>query len=154
MDYSPTAIITTVGACIALIAGAVKVFRDISDKIDQKKDQKRKERDEKDKQHLSEAAEMKKLDNEARAQNYENFKALLNYYKDRVEKLEKEIEERDDATSLSRPTITRLYQSMRAVGRQIDTCELLLMRGETRENVMVEFEILKQKFVETESLLP
>lgn len=150
MDFSPEAIIAIITAALVAIGAAVKVFKDVAERIDQK----RKEREEKAKLEKTESVENRKLDQEIRTLNFQQLRDLLTDCRAECKALKEEIDERDKTDSLSRPTITKLYQSMRAVGRQIDTCELLLIRGESRENVIAEFEILKQKFVETESLLP
>lgn len=97
---------------------------------------------------------------------YEAVWKLYEAAQTRIKELENELEKSKQGNSLSQPTITKVYQSVRRLGRQIEVIDTVFIRefigedecsDETKElaqTVQQEMEILRQRFDELEKSLP
>lgn len=90
---------------------------------------------------------------------------LYEAMKAEAEKLKKEIKELEKGNTLSRPTVSKIYQAVRKLGRQMEILDSvfikeLLIQEDNPENRQLkdalkkEMEILWQKFDELEKSLP
>lgn len=96
---------------------------------------------------------------------YEAVWKLYEAAKQEVEKLKKEIEELEKGDSLSRPTLSKIYQAVRKLGRQIEILDSVFIKEfivqdddpekqALKNSIKKEMEILWQKFDELEKCLP
>lgn len=95
---------------------------------------------------------------------YDAVWKLYEAAKAEVEKLKEEIEELEKGDSLSRPAISKIYQAVRKLGRQMEIIETIFIKEFTlieneecrqiSEALKKEMDILWQKFDDLEKCLP
>jgi len=96
---------------------------------------------------------------------YDAIWKLYEAAKAEIEKLKNEIKELERGDSLSRPTISKIYQAVRKLGRQIEILDSVFIKEfliqdddaekqQLKDALKKEMEILWQKFDELEKCLP
>jgi hypothetical protein len=146
---------------IAIGGGSLVFLIQIAQMITGRIDAKRKERQEKEdkekeesKIHLSNNAELKRLEHESdEAVNAELWR-IITAKNLEIQALEEKCKELNMTDSLSRPTLTRIYAAVRKLGRQIEILDSLIVKELAHKDLMLEMEILRQKFNELEQHLP
>ena len=145
MDFSWKEILTALG-----IVGGVPFFKWLGEQIEKKKQEKQARAA----QNISNTVEFRKVEIGDRAQTNDELWQIIESKNTELQRLDGKIKELEQTYSLPRPLMTKIYHAMRVVARQVDNIRSLVERGEKKENVIVEIDILDQKIDDVDKLLP
>lgn len=154
MEFSWTQILLAAVGSIGGVSGIVGFLVFITGRMDKRRERFRTEKSE----AIHETAEIRRLELEFSHKSDDAVKSelwrLIGEQKEEIKMLKAELEESDNANSMSRPTIQRIYIASRKIRRQADNLNFLIMKEMPYSDLAKEAEILLQDIDELEKNLP
>lgn len=134
--------------------GAISTLIAVLKLIVERYDIARKNKKEDAQEHTTLTIESRRLDLEEEARTRAEWDSILENHKKRIEDLKLEIVELKSSESLSRPTLTKIYQNLRTVRRNLELLDLQIVRLDEHNKLSVSIEALKKALDELEQNLP
>lgn len=154
MDFTWTQILLAAVGSIGGVSGVVGLLVFITGRIDKRRERLKAEKSE----AIHETAEIRRLELEFTHKTDDAVKAelwrMIGEQKEEIKLLKTELEESDNANSMSRPTIQKIYIASRKIRRQVDNLSFLIMKETPYSDLAKEVEILRQDVDELEKNLP
>ncbi len=143
-------ILLALGLVGGAITGGVPLFKWLAELVDARK----KSREAKRRTDLSNAAAVRQIEADDRAAATDELWQIIKSKDEELERKNSYIRQLENTHDLPKPLKVKINQAMKAACRQVDTLRSLIERGEKKENVISEIDILDQKMNEVDSLLP
>lgn len=150
MEFTTKEIILAILGSGALVGGIISALTFVSSYVDKRRERAK----EKSNELIHDSIEAKRLQGELQTTKdntvIENLWKLIEEYKREIEDLERDLK----AASMSRATVNTVYRNIRAIRKEIESLNVMILSEEDTNVFMRRFQTVKQILDETENLLP
>lgn len=154
MEWTPEKIVLAVLGSGGFITGIVMAFNAIAARLDAR----RKRLEEAELKRIADAVELKRLEAITGEKSSEtliqNLWKIIESKNVEIEGLKQEINECEKKATLDRPVINQVYAKLRAMRREIESLNVMVLNEEETNVFMRRFNTVKALVEETEGLLP
>lgn len=150
IDLTPGEVVVAIVGSGGLIAGSISLFSFITGRLDVR----RKRLKETLAKEISQTADMKRFDLDATNLVHNQLWEIIKERDVKITALEGEIEVLDEKAILQRPTILKVYANLRAMRKEIESLNLMILNEEETNVFMRRFQTVKVLLDETEAMLP